>query len=269
MKVTKAGVLSAMSAVAVMAVAAPAFADTNTSSNADQDARGMRGGMHARMPGVFGKVTAISGTTITITGKAAPQDAADTTYTIDASNATVLKDKGTASSVSAIAMGDSLMVQGTVTGTNVVATMIHSGVPAFGRMGDHDGDEDGKGERGMMHKNPIISGNGQPVIAGSVTALSGTTMTVGTKSNLSYSVDVSAATVVKQGATSTVSDITVGDNVVVQGAVNGTAVVASSVIDQPAKATSSSGEVGTDSRRGGFIGRIGGFFGGFLHMFGF
>ncbi len=263
MKVTKAGVLSAMSAVAVMAVAAPAFADTNVADKAEMREGGFRGAIHARMPGVFGKVTAISGTTITVAGTAGPKGDTATTYTVDASGATVMK-KGETSTVGAIVIGDSLMVQGTVTGTNVVAKTIRSGIPAFGRMGDND--KDGSGKKGMMPQNPIISGNGQPVIAGSVTAISGSTLTVGTKSNISYSVNVSGATIVKSGATSTLSAITVGDNVIVQGVVNGTAIVAASVIDQPADLSEGSSD---DSKPRGFFGRMGGLFGGFLHMFGF
>ena len=42
------------------------------------------------------------------------------------------------------------------------------------------------------------------------------------------------ATVVKDNATSSISAIASGDNVIVQGTVNGTAVTASSVIDQGA-----------------------------------
>ena len=74
-----------------------------------------------------------------------------TTYTVDASSATVTKN-GAASTVSAIAVGDTVMVQGTVSGTNVTAKTIRDGV--------------GQGQ-------PAIQGNGQPVVAGTVTAING------------------------------------------------------------------------------------------------
>lgn len=76
--------------------------------------------------GVFGKVTAISGTTITIT-----DSRNSTTYTVDASNATVTKN-GPASSVSAIAVGDTIVVQGTTSGDSVTATSISDGVGGSG-----------------------------------------------------------------------------------------------------------------------------------------
>ena len=83
-------------------------------------------------PGVTGTVSAISGTTLTVTSKKMERGmnkagtstpAASVTYTVDASNATVTKNN-TTSTLSAIAVGDTIMVQGTVSGTNVTATTI-------------------------------------------------------------------------------------------------------------------------------------------------
>jgi hypothetical protein len=71
--------------------------------------------------GIFGQVTAINGTTITIT-----DSRNSSTYTVDASNATVTKN-GAASSVSAIAVGDTIVVQGTTSGDSVTATSIMDG----------------------------------------------------------------------------------------------------------------------------------------------
>jgi hypothetical protein len=260
------------------AVAAPAFAQT-TSSNTNTPASGwQRGsGTHARMPGVFGTVSAISGTTITITGKtppvrsttgAAPTPGTAVTYTVDASNATVTKGS-TASTVSAIVVGDTIMVQGTVTGTNVVATTIRDGVMPGGARGMGMGKGAGAGTASAgTARTPIIQGNGEPVIAGTVSSESGSTLTIGTKSNITYSVDATNATITKAGATSTISSVATGDSVVVQGTVNGTSVVASSVIDQGVPPTST-GTTGTGQAQHGFFGALGGIFGGFLHMFGF
>ncbi|MFI5205433.1 MAG: DUF5666 domain-containing protein, partial [Candidatus Paceibacterales bacterium] len=190
-----------------VAMAVPAFAAYN----------GMHGGMmRGRMiPGVFGKVTAVNGTSITITGRTKPNDTATaTTYTVDASNATVTKN-GSSSSVSNIAVGDTLMVQGTVTGTNIVATTIRDGMPIM-----------------KPNANPIIQGNGQPVVAGAVTTISGNTLTITNKSNITYTVDATNAKIIIGGAMGTLSSISIGDNVVVQGTVQGTSITASSVIDQ-------------------------------------
>jgi hypothetical protein len=90
------------------------------------------GGTGGRMlPGVFGKVTAIDGTTLSVLGGGRPSTT-QTTYTVNAANATVLKN-ATTSSVGAIAVGDSVMVQGTVSGATVTATRIFDGIPPMGR----------------------------------------------------------------------------------------------------------------------------------------
>lgn len=215
-------------------------------------------------PGIFGTVASISGDTLTVNSRGFGPNTATTTYSVDATNATVTKDNA-ASTVSAIAINDRVFVTGTVSGTNVTATAIHDGMG--GMMGG--------GRRGMPGKKwsatstpatPTITGNGQPVIGGAVTAISGDTLTVTNKSNVTYMVDVTSATVSKAGVTgATVSSISVGDNVVVQGSVSGNSVTASSVLDQ---GTAPSGSTGTNPSgpRGGVMGAIGGFF---SHLFGF
>jgi uncharacterized protein DUF5666 len=265
-------------AVATLALGGTAFADSTTAAPAAATTGSHQGwlpgsnGGARRAPGVFGTVASISGDTITLTSKGFGPHASSTTpttYTVDATNATVTKDNA-ASSVSAIAVGDMVMAQGTVSGTNVTATKIMDGIVP-GMMG---GKGMGPGRGGMasstmgMHgMGASIAGNGEPVIGGGVTAISGTTLTVTNKSNVTYSVDASAATVIKGNATSSVSSIAVGDNVVVQGTVNGTAVTASSVMDQgAAPASGNSGSSGPKGFMGGVIGGITGFF---QHLFGF
>lgn len=81
---------------------------------------GFRGG-HGRGPGVMGEVTAVNGSTITVTGKNGQ------TYTVNAGSATV--QKMVTGSVSDITVGDSIGVQGTVSGNTVTATNIMSGMP--------------------------------------------------------------------------------------------------------------------------------------------
>ena len=235
-----------------------------------------KGGAHmtGRMPGVFGTVSAVSGTTLTVTAKMPQRPASGTTsgatpaittttYTVDASSATVTKANA-ASSVSAIAVGDTVMVQGTVSGTSVTAKTIRDGVvPMTGK---------GPGMMGQRPQSgPTIQGNGQPVVGGSVTAVNGSTITVATaQGNISYSIDASSATVNKGNATSSVSAIAVGDRVVVQGTVSGTSVTAASVIDSGAAASAGTP---ADGQSGGPKGPMGGFFGAigglFQRLFGF
>ena len=80
-------------------------------------------------PGVFGKVTSISGSVITITGM---RDS--TSYAIDASNATIIKN-GSTGSLADIVVGDMIMAQGTVNGSSVTATIISDGFGGNGRGG--------------------------------------------------------------------------------------------------------------------------------------
>ncbi len=218
-------------------------------------AHGMMGRGPGNAPGVFGSVVSASGTTLTVTAKARPNGGPAVTYTIDASNATVTKN-GASSSVSNIAVGDLVMVQGTVSGTSVTATSVRDGLP--------------QGQILKQNSNPAIQGNGEPVIGGAVTSINGTTLTVTNKSNVTYTVDASNAKVEKGSAGSSLSSVAIGDNVLVQGAVNGTSVTASSVIDQGAAPTSANPSNSAPNAHRGFMGRVFGAVGGFFHgLFGF
>ena len=209
----------------------PALADTVTAGNAPHrnsngdDKRGV--GIHRQM-GVFGTVVSISGTTITVNSQVRPNSTSTSVvYTVDASNSKVTKNNAT-STVSSIIAGDKIIVQGKIDGTNIVATSIRDGMPVKGNMSD--------GQK----RNPAFQGNGQPVVGGSVTAISGTTLTVTNKGGVVYAVDATNASVQKNNATSTLADVSVNDVVVVQGTINGTSIVASSVIDHgnvPASST--------------------------------
>ncbi len=251
-----------------LAMAVPAFAQTSTTPAVGHFRQGEMGeGKGMRVPGVFGIVSAINGNSITVNSKMGPNGVA-TTYTVDATNATVMKNKTTAT-VSGIAVGDTIMAQGTISGANVVAKTIRDGIPQRGQ-GQEKGQGQELGQGSEKGFNPQVAGNGQPVIAGSVTALNGSILTVSNKSNVVYTVDATNATVYKGNATSTVSSVVVGDNVVIQGSVNGTSVIASNVMDRgippanPNPATAN-GTTGQPQQRG-FFQRVGGFF---SRMFGF
>ncbi len=215
-------------------------------------------------PAVVGTVASLSGDTLTVTamkwGRRGAEATPAATYTVDATNATVTKD-GAASSVAAIAAGDRVMVQGTVSGTAVTATTIRDGVP--GRAANRS---DSKLRTAHASSTPAIQGNGEPVVGGAVTALGTNSLTVTAKSGIVYTIDTTSATITKKGVTgATLSDISVGDSVVVQGTVNGTAVTASSVIDSGTpRASAASGA--TPAAPHGFMGLIGGFF---SRLFGF
>lgn len=220
-------------------------------------------GPHMR-PAVIGTVAAISGNTVTVTaqGWAKPGTSAptSTTYTVNAANATITKN-GMTSSVSSIAVNDRVMVEGTVSGFTVTATAVMDGVQGMrGGMGMGGGHSEGHAST-----TPLITGNGEPIVGGTVSTVNGNSVTITNKNNTTYTVDVSGATVTKSGtARATLSSIAVGDSVVVQGTINGTAVTASSIMDSGFAATK--GNTPPGQQRHGFFGAIGGFF---THLFGF
>ncbi len=254
-----------------LVLAMPVFAKTDTpkSTELNDNWGGMMGRGEMMRPKVVGTVASINGTTLTVTsnkvgwGRESQDQDEDNqdkntpaitptpvTYTIDASKATVIK-AGVASTVAGIAIGDMVMIQGTITGTNIVATTIRDGVikPT---------------KTPKPEPTPLIQGNGQPIIAGVISAINGTTLTITNQSNVTYTVNASTAKVQIKNALSTLSSVAVGDNVVIQGAVNGTAVTAYSVIDQGA--TPSVSPTGKPEAHGNFFGGVGQFF---KHLFGF
>ena len=117
---------------------------------------GMRG-----MPGVMGKVTSITGTTLTLEGHAGP-GSATTTYSVDASSAKILKAgtrtaSSTSISVTDIQTGDMVMVIGPVSGTSVTATTIIDGL-----MGHMGGMMMHGGQGGNMHGMEMQGGTPPP-----------------------------------------------------------------------------------------------------------
>ena len=250
--VTKNGSASSLSAIAVGDTISVEGTVSGTNVTATTIRDGMMGRGMGQTPGVSGTVASVSGDILTVTSKTGPDGSAGVTYTIDATNATVTKN-GASSAVSDVVIGDTVMVQGAVSGTNVTATTIRDGAPAP--------------KQGAA---PIIQGNGQPVIGGSITAVNGSTLTVTNKSNVTYTVDATNATIEKGNTTSSVTAVAVGDNVIVQGAVNGASVTASSVIDSGAStATVNSANAASNAHQGGVGGFFGGIFGFFHKLFGF
>jgi riboflavin synthase alpha subunit len=223
------------SVTSVVTIASAASTDTSTVTTSSSQAQ-------RTPPAAMGKVTAISGNTITITDQRPGQTTSDTTggttYTVDATNATVTKDQGmgstgspqAASTVSAIAVGDMISVDGTVSGTTVTATAIHDG---FGGRGGRMGGPGGHGGFGGGTMGTVI-------------AVNGTTLTVTAKDGGTYTVDASSATVKDSGAASTVSSIAVGDTVMIQGKVTTASMTATNIEDGvPTPPTSTTGS--TDS----------------------
>ncbi len=263
-------VLATLGVALSLILAVPAFAQTAT-GNAVRHGIGrgnMMGAGIRGMRGVFGTVSAINGNSLTVTSKVGPSGATATTYNVDATNAKVTKNNVT-SSASAIVVGDTVMVQGTVSGSNVTATIIRDGVgKGEGMIGKGEGVEGKNGTSTQARPSQIPQGNGQPIVGGAVTAVNGNILTVTNKSNVTYSIDATNASVTKSGASSTLSSIVTGDNIIAQGTVNGTSVTASSIIDQGSTASvqNGNGTMPISKPHQGFFGSIGSFF---AHLFGF
>lgn len=172
-------------------------------------------GMFNSTPRAGGEITAINGTTITVSGQRKGGS-----YTIETSGATFSKD-GEASNLAAFAVGDTVMAEGTLSGTTLTATKVFGGMP-----------QGGKGGMG----GPGGHGRGAGVM-GEVTGVDGNTITVTGKNGQTYTVEAGSATVQKM-VTGSLSDIAVGDTIGVQGAVSGTSVTASTIMDDmPEKAS--------------------------------
>ena len=105
---------------------------------------GTIGGPMRPATGIMGTVSAISGNSLTVSGHSVAVNAltATSTFTVDATNAKILKGGSTTATIASIAVGDRVMVQGTVSGTTVIAQNIIDGI-GFGMQG---------GRGGMMHR---------------------------------------------------------------------------------------------------------------------
>jgi hypothetical protein len=198
------------------------------------------------MPALVGKVSAINGNMLTVVSNTDSNGNTTTaTFTVDTTNAKLLRGNA-AITLSNIAVGDNVVVQGTTTGTNVVATIIRDGKVGNGNEKDNN--------QALLQ----IQGNGQPVVAGTVLAINGLAITVTNSSKVTYTVDATNAKIIQGANTIFLASVKIGDSVIVQGVVNGTAVAASTIIDTNATA-------GIKAHVG-FFGSIGQWF---THFFGF
>ena len=200
------------------------------------------------MPNMVGKVSVINGNILTVISKQGfdkNTPNATVTFTVDVTNAKLLRGD-TAITLSDIAVGDNVIVQGTITGTNVVATMIRDGKVGNGNEGDNN--------QALLQ----IQGNGQPIVAGTVSAINSSTITIANSSNVIYAIDAANAKIIQGKNIISLSGVKIGDAVIVQGVVNGASVTASTIIDTNAAAG--------QSIHLGFFALIGRFF---ARLFGF
>lgn len=227
----------ALATVAGLATIVPAFAESNTTvtnrpsgmMRSNYQVQGEQTNYGRRMmvrPVVTGTVTSVTGNLITLSGHQgmATSTATQTIFTIDATNARIVKNNATGT-VATVLAGDTLSVQGTLSGTTIVATVIRDGNMMIRGRGNVNDNNEGNRVQAQLQ------GNGQPVIAGIVSAINGTTLTITNKSNVVYTANISTAKVMTNNAVATTASVKIGDMVIIQGAVTGNSIVASTVID--------------------------------------
>ena len=150
---------------------------------------------------ISGTVTAINGSTITITNKKG------TLYTIDASSAKMRSAGEATPSLSTLKIGDTIAVMGTVTGNSVAAKTILEGVD-FAKHGNKQ----------MFNEKRI---------PGKITAINGSTITIevgGKTKNATaqdFTVTTTSSTIFKKnGQAGTLSDLAVGQFISVAGTID-------------------------------------------------
>lgn len=108
---------SVQALVAGSALIGPSFVPAGVSAR-PQETGFIHNGQDMPRPVLIGTVTAISDDTLKVSSVSN-----SAIYTVDAANAAVMKARA-AADISAIIVGDGVIVQGTATGTHVVATEI-------------------------------------------------------------------------------------------------------------------------------------------------
>jgi len=107
--------------VLALSTASIAFADDG---HAQHPGIMLQGQPMQAVPATLATVTAVSGTTLTVTAKNGE------VYTVDASNATVTRIPADSIIAADIAVGDTVLVQGSLSGSTIAATRIMDGIPA-------------------------------------------------------------------------------------------------------------------------------------------
>ena len=79
--------------------------------------------LKVKPPVVIGTVSTVNGTTLIVTPKIKRKNTTPIPYTVDATNAKLMKD-GTSTTISNIAIGDTVMIKGKINGAHITATSI-------------------------------------------------------------------------------------------------------------------------------------------------
>ncbi len=203
------------SLVGLAAGTAGTIALQTQASNTTTGTFGMRGRMMQQKTNLAaaGIVSAISGNSITL-----KDNRTGTVYTVDANSAVLekfvtttgnTKPSLTTITIADIKVGDHIQVQGTVSGTGIVATKITDG---------------------QMGKGIGMHGRGQRNTHGTVSAINGKTITLTGIDGKTYTVEAGNASV-RKVSQSSVSNIAVGDTLMVSGEKSGATITAQNIMN--------------------------------------
>jgi hypothetical protein len=216
--ITAVAVIGVHSATSSHASASPSLAPTtangSTSANGATGASRSGGGLGPGGGAAVGTISAIHGSTLTVTNQGG------TSATVRTTSSTVVTTSVTGT-VADIANGDHLVVMGTTAGPTVAAT----GIVDRGT----DTADDGSGGPPSGLNVPSGFGGGFAPVTGTVTAVNGSTVTLTTTSGSTVKVTTSSTTAVEVDRTISITQLKTGDQVVVTGTTRGTTVTATRI----------------------------------------
>ncbi len=176
---------------------------------------------------------------------------ATTTHVVDATNASVLINNAT-SSISEIAVGDTLFVQGVADGNKkIIANIIRDIATINSKVKVISNNNQKQNSTSTLANN---SGS-QPVIIGTVTSINNSTIIIKDRNSTSFSIDATSAKILKKNGEILVSNIALGDYLMVQGKISSSSAVATVILDRGIIATTSASKSTTNifNKIGNFI----------------
>lgn len=205
--------------------AASQAAEPGATSGTSQSGTDTNGSHVKQQRGVAGEITAINGSTITVSsmdrkGKQQTTDSTPetSTFTVSTASSTTFS-KIVDGTVGDLAKGDIISIAGTTSNGTVTA----KGIRQVDQLPDP---EQGQGMRHAPHQGPGRSGQHT---LGTITAVNGSTVTVKTVSGGSVTATTTSDTKVSVIEKASISDLAMGDTIRVKGMVSGTKVAATTV----------------------------------------
>ena len=174
--------------------------------------QGPRAGQEGRRPGVFGKITAIQGDSIEVTGP----DGNKTTLKL--TNSTEFRKDRQPATLSDFKVGDAVMVRtDQANGNPTTAVMVAAGGFAMRGQGEGGGRQGQGGGAGMIAMAGTL---GKDYVVGEVKTIDAPKLTVIRPDNVTQTLELNEETSLRKGRDSiTMADIQAGDHVFARGAV--------------------------------------------------